>query len=150
MTRDRPLLAAVTTAYLALVGWITLGPQPLDGDGQALLARIVDALAGIPLLARLDVPTVEFAANVAMFAPVGLLLVLLLGWRRWWLAVLVGLALTCTIEFAQQFLPTRVPDPRDLLANGLGTALGAGAGVLLQGRAGGSARVRARRRSRPR
>lgn len=150
MTRDRPLLAAVTTAYLTLVGWITLGPQPLDGDGQALLARIVDALAAIPLLARLDVPTVEFAANVAMFAPVGLLLVLLLGWRRWWLAVLVGLALTCTIESAQQFLPTRVPDPRDLLANGLGAALGAGAGVLLQKRAGGSAGVRARRRSRPR
>ncbi len=130
MTRHRRPLAALTTAYLALVGWITLGPQPLDGDGQALLARVVDAVADVPLLAWLDVPMVEFAANIAMFAPVGLLFVLLLGRRRWWLAVLAGLALTCAIEFTQQFLPTRVPDPRDLLANGLGAALGAGAAVL--------------------
>ncbi|GMA27726.1 VanZ family protein [Arenivirga flava] len=150
MTRHRPPLAALTAAYLALVGWITLGPQPLDGDGQALVARIVDALAGIPLLAWLKVPTVEFAANIALFAPIGLLFALLLGRRRWWLAVLVGLVLTCTIEFAQQFLPTRVPDPRDLLANGLGAALGAGLGRLAAGRPGGTAPLRARRRPPPR
>jgi hypothetical protein len=66
----------------------------------------------------------EFSANVALFVPFGVFFVLLLGRRRWWLAILLGVAATCAIEFGQQFIPNRVSDPRDLLANSIGSIIG--------------------------
>ena len=65
----------------------------------------------------------EFTANIAMFVPVGLLFLLLVGRRRWWLALAGGVALTCAIEFAQIFLPGRFSDVRDILANSLARCL---------------------------
>jgi glycopeptide antibiotics resistance protein len=73
----------------------------------------------------------EFAANVAMFVPLGLFFVLLLGRRRWWLGLLIAVGITFVIEFAQQGIPNRVSDPRDLLSNSLGAALGATAALVL-------------------
>ena len=63
--------------------------------------------------------------NVLMFVPAGVFLVLLLGRRFWWLAILVGIAMTGAIEFSQQFIANRVSDPRDLVANALGAIAGA-------------------------
>jgi glycopeptide antibiotics resistance protein len=67
---------------------------------------------------------VEFLLNVGMFVPLGLFLVLLLGRRAWWLGILFGVGLTVVIEFVQQSLPSRVSDPRDLVANSIGAAVG--------------------------
>jgi len=133
MIRRHPLLALFTVAYLALVGWVTLGPQPLDGEGQALLWRALRFFARHEQTSWLDYSTVEFASNVLMFVPIGLLFLLLLDLRRWWLAVLLGVALTCGIEFTQQFLPTRVADPRDLLSNSIGAAIGVLVGLVWGG-----------------
>ncbi len=133
MIRRHPLLALFTAAYLALVGWVTLGPQPLDGEGQALLWRALRVLGRYEQTSWLDYGTVEFASNVLMFVPIGLLFLLLLDLRRWWLAILLGVALTCGIEFAQQFLPTRVADPRDLLSNSIGATIGVVVGLIWGG-----------------
>jgi len=65
---------------------------------------------------------VEFLANIAMFVPIGVLVTLLS--RRWWMAAVVGFALTCAIEFTQTFLPARFPDVQDIFANTLGAVLG--------------------------
>lgn len=144
MIRRHPLLALFTVAYLALVGWVTLGPQPLDGEGQALLWRALRFFARHEQTSWLDYGTVEFASNVLMFVPIGLLFLLLLDLRRWWLAILLGVALTCGIEFTQQFLPTRVADPRDLLSNSIGAAIGVLVGLVW----GGIGLLRDRARSR--
>jgi glycopeptide antibiotics resistance protein len=66
-----------------------------------------------------------------MFVPVGLFFLLLLGRRRWWLAILLGVVLTCGIEFAQLFIPTRVSDPRDILANSMGALIGVVAALVV-------------------
>lgn len=124
MLRHRRVLQVITVGYLGIVGWITLGPQPLDERGVGILRSVLAVLRGSELTRWITYDLVEFTANIAMFVPVGLLFLLLLGRRRWWLALAGGVALTCAIEFTQLFLPGRFSDVRDILANSLGALLG--------------------------
>lgn len=130
MFRRHPILAPLTLIYLAAVAWITLGPQPLNHHNQGVL---IDALRFVrtvvvphwPAVAReVTYGHVEFTANILMFVPIGVFLILLLGRRFWWLSVLIGVAMTCFIETAQRFIPGRVPDIRDIESNSLGTIVG--------------------------
>ena len=66
----------------------------------------------------------EFLANIALFVPVGMFLLLLFGTRLWWVALTASFAMTTFIEFAQRSIPGRVPDELDLVANGVGAVLG--------------------------
>ena len=66
----------------------------------------------------------EFLANIALFVPVGMFLLLLFGTRLWWVALAASFAMTTFIEIAQRSIPGRVPDERDLMANGLGAVIG--------------------------
>jgi len=122
----RRALLAVTAAYLLLVAWITLNPFPADPHRNTLLEGLLASFAATPLLAWIDCDVVETTANVLLFVPFGVLFAILLGRWRWWLAFALGVATTLTIEFVQLFLPTRFSDPRDLIANALGTLLGIG------------------------
>ncbi len=122
--RRQPLLVVTTVVYLAFVGWLTLGPQPLDSNGRGFLHRIIRFISDDNTLDWITFALVEFTANIVLFIPVGVLFTLMLGWRRWWLAGLLGAALTAAIEFAQLFIPNRVTDPRDLLSNSVGAVIG--------------------------
>ncbi len=125
-----PLLSLATLGYLGLVGWITLVPQ--DGLLQnSIVWQIAELLSHEPGFEWFTFDRLEFLANVAMFAPLGLFFVLLLGRPRWWLAILLAIAVTFGIEFAQQFIAGRVSDPRDLVANSLGATLGTVAAMIL-------------------
>jgi len=130
MFRRHPVLAPLTLVYLAIVAWVTLGPQPLDHKQQhwvLVLMRTARAFVRPhwPRLAeQLSYEHAEFAANVAMFVPVGLFLVLLLGRRFWWLAVFACVAMTGVIETAQRFIPGRVSDVRDIASNSIGGVIG--------------------------
>jgi glycopeptide antibiotics resistance protein len=126
-----PFLSLVTLGYLALVGWITLGPQPFDGESGNLIWRVLGVFQRHEATDWITYSRLEFGANVAMFVPIGLFFLLLFGRRLWWLSVLFGVGLTVAIEFAQLFLPSRVSDPRDLLANSAGAFLGVMAALVL-------------------
>ncbi|MFE4950240.1 VanZ family protein [Leifsonia sp. NPDC056665] len=129
----RRVLLAVTAAYLLVVAWITLNPAPADPHRNPLLEGLLATFASTPLLTWIDYDVVEFTANVLLFVPVGLLFAVLLGRGRWWLAFALGVAMTLTIEFVQLFLPARVSDARDLLANTLGTLIGIGIAAVIAG-----------------
>ncbi len=131
MFRHHPILTVVTFVYLGVVGWITLGPQPFDEGSDSLVWRLLHLLGRFPLTDWVSYSFLEFWANVAMFVPVGLFFVLLLGRRRWWLAIVLGVLLTCAIEFVQMFLPDRVSDPRDILANSVGALVGVVVAVIV-------------------
>lgn len=131
MLHRHPFLSVVTLAYLALVGWVTLGPQPLDSTNNGWLLRALGFFARHDSTDWITYGRVEFAANIAMFIPIGLFLVLLFGRRLWWLAIVIGVGLTCSIEFTQQFLPSRYPDVRDLVANSAGAVVGVGFALVL-------------------
>ncbi|KQM14955.1 hypothetical protein ASF83_02725 [Plantibacter sp. Leaf171] len=146
MFRRHPVLSTLTVVYLGLVAMITLGPRPFDGQTESLVYRIVDVLARWETTAWITYERLEFGANVAMFVPIGVFFLLLLGRRRWWLAVLIAATLTVAIETAQLTIPGRVSDPRDLLANASGAVAGVVVGLVLTIGSGRRARASARRR----
>lgn len=131
MLRRHPFLSFATLAYLAVVGWVTLGPQPLDNRARGLLWDVLEKLQGYESLAWITYDRVEFAANILMFIPIGLLFVLLFGRRQWWFAILVSVLVTLGIEFAQLFLSDRVTDVRDLVSNAIGAVIGVLLALLL-------------------
>ncbi|MFC0682197.1 VanZ family protein [Lysobacter korlensis] len=131
MFRRHPLLSVVTFVYLGIVGWLTLGPQPLDDEANGLLFRVLEYLDRNPSTAWVSYNGLEFTANIAMFVPVGLFFLLLLGRSSWFVAVLAGVGLTFAIETAQLFLPERVSDPRDLASNSIGALVGVVAALIV-------------------
>jgi len=116
----RLLLIPYTVAVL-LITWL-----PAEEAGRvtgivAVLAHLLTAW-GIPFVAAYAV--LEFLANVALFAPLGVLLIL--GWRRIppWAAVAIGCAGSVVIELVQLAIPSRYSTLSDVIANTLGTAAG--------------------------
>lgn len=145
MLHRHPLLSVLTGGYLAFVAWLTLTPQAYASEHISVIYRILDALHRRGYLESIDDSRLEFLANIALFVPVGMFLMLLFGTRLWWLAVAASFAMTAAIEFAQRSIPGRVPDERDLLANGVGAVIG----VLLALVLTAPAALRRRRRRRP-
>lgn len=68
--------------------------------------------------------------NIALFAPVGWLIVLVLKRWRVLLATVIGVALSAAIEVTQRFVG-RVSDIDDVILNSTGAFLGACVGLLL-------------------
>ena len=131
MFHHHPVLSVVTFIYLGVVGFITLGPQPLDEGTDSLVWRLLGFFSRFDATSWITYSLLEFWANVAMFVPVGLFFLLLLGRGRWWLAIVLGVVLTCAIEFAQMFIPGRVSDPRDIVANSVGALVGVVIAVIV-------------------
>jgi glycopeptide antibiotics resistance protein len=143
-----PFLSLATLAYLGLVGLITLGPSPYDDRTAGFVYRLLALFERHEATRFIDYNTLEFGSNVLMFVPIGLFFLLLFGRRLWWLSVLFGVALTFGIEFAQQFMPTRVSDVRDILANSSGAFIGVIVGLVLT--YGKARRIRAQKSARSR
>jgi glycopeptide antibiotics resistance protein len=126
-----PFLSFVTLAYLAFVGWVTLTPGSVAPTSSELVLRVLARLERYPRLSWLTYDRAEYLANVGLFVPVGLFLLLLFGSRLWWLALAAGITLTSFIETAQRTIPGRVPDQRDIAANTIGTVVGIVLGTVL-------------------
>ena len=119
--RTRTLLLFVV--YLLGLARVTLWPQLGDDDGFDLVHTILTWLDSLGI--GLTYSVSEFVANIALFVPFGVLVSLLLPRRPAWTVIALGLATSVAIELAQLlFLPHRVSDVRDLVANTLGTAVG--------------------------
>ncbi len=125
------MLSLLTGGYLAFVAWLTLTPQVEAAGRIAIIYRVLDALHRRGYLLSIDDNELEFLANIALFVPVGMFLLLLFGTRLWWVALAASFAMTAFIEAAQRSIPGRVPDERDLVANGLGAVLGVLIAVVL-------------------
>jgi len=71
----------------------------------------------------------DVAANVWIYALLGALGVVTFGrnWRGFVTASSFGIALSCAVEFTQQWIPGRYSTGTDLAANSLGSVLGAAA-----------------------
>ncbi|MCX7521279.1 VanZ family protein [Microbacterium sp. STN6] len=131
MLHRHPVLALITVAYLAFVGWLTLGPQPVDTAHDSWLWQLLRVLQQYDATSWITYSRLEFGANMAMFFPVGLFFLLLLGRRYWWLSIFLAFALTAGIESAQLSIPGRVLDVRDIISNTTGGALGVFVGLIL-------------------
>ena len=124
MLHRHPVLSLLTGGYLAFVAWVTLTPQAYAAEHIAIMYRVLAVFHRHGYLLSVDDSRLEFLANIALFVPVGMFLLLLVGTRLWWLALAASLAMTTAIEIAQRNIAGRVPDERDLAANGLGAIIG--------------------------
>ena len=124
-TRVRQTVRVLAVVYLAMVAVITLSPAQSTNPGGPLL-WVTQWLARSPVTSWLTLSRFDFTANVIMFVPFGVLVGLLLGPRRWWLVLVLAAASTVAIETAQLFIPNRVSDVHDLIANTAGAAIGLG------------------------
>lgn len=126
-----PLLSLLTGGYLFFVAYLTLTPQEAHTGEAAFVQRALDALHRRGYAESIDYDRFEFLANIALFVPVGMFLLLLFGSGGWWLAALASVATTAFIETIQHQIPGRVPDDRDLLANGVGAFIGIAVALVL-------------------
>lgn len=108
----------VLVGYLVLLAVIAFWPTPVDAG----VAPLIDALSRrLPVITR---PRIEFAANVALFVPFGVLLPLILR-RSLELVLPIALVATVTIECGQALLLShRVPSVLDIIANTTGASVG--------------------------
>ncbi|TDW30585.1 VanZ family protein [Cryobacterium psychrophilum] len=127
------LAIVLSVAYLAALALIAFWPTPVDRGAHGPLISILASLQRHGAPDWLTYNFVEFAANIALFVPVGLLGVILLGARRWWLAISAGFVASFFIEFGQLiFLPGRFATVNDVIANTSGAVIGTvGALVVL-------------------
>ncbi|TFC93330.1 VanZ family protein [Cryobacterium sp. TMT3-29-2] len=127
--RSAPWLMLV---YLIALAFIAFWPVPVDRDAHDSLLAVLDWLQVHGAPAWVGYRLVEFVANIALFVPVGLFVTIMTGARGWWLAVMVGFAASCTIELGQLiFNPDRFATVSDVIANTVGTAVGAALGLVL-------------------
>ncbi|WP_235523256.1 VanZ family protein [Cellulomonas sp. Root485] len=123
MTRSRRVTIALFGVYLVGLARVTLWPRLADDDGFDLVRTVLGWISSAGI--ALTYSATEFLANIALFVPFGILVSLLWPHRPAWAVIALGLATSGAIELAQLlFLPHRVADVRDLVANTLGTALG--------------------------
>lgn len=128
MLHRHPFLSLLTLVYLGFVGLVTLTPGSKQPDYSGLAERVLARLARYPDLdpvtSRLSVERLEFGANIGLFVPLGVFLLLLVGTRLWLVALAAGIVLTSVIENLQRSIPGRVSDPRDVAANAIGMFIG--------------------------
>ncbi|MBL0747843.1 VanZ family protein [Nocardioides baculatus] len=135
MLHRHPFLSLLTLLYVGFVGLVTLTPGSDTPDYYDLAARVLARMQRYPeldpLTYRLSVERIEFLANIGLFVPLGVFLLLLVGTRAWWVALMAGIVLTSMIERVQGEIPGRVSDPRDVAANSIGMFVGIAVAIVL-------------------
>ncbi|RYB96701.1 VanZ family protein [Nocardioides glacieisoli] len=130
-----PFLGLLTLLYAGFVGLVTLTPGSDTPDYYNLATRVLARLQRYPeldpLTSRLSIERIEFLANIGLFVPLGMFVLLLVGTRLWWVALAGGIVLTSMIEAVQKEIPGRVSDPRDVAANAIGMFLGIFLAIVL-------------------
>lgn len=124
-TSRRALLGIALASYGALLVAIVFWPKPVDRGFSSQLGRFLDGIHSLGVPSWVDYGMVESAANVLLFFPEGLLLAAWLSLRWAWCAAAAGIVCSAAIEAGQSLLlPERFGTPQDVIANGLGAALG--------------------------
>jgi VanZ family protein len=129
--RLRGIAALLAFAYAMLLALIAFWPTPVDRPVEGTIRQVVEWFQAHDLQ-FLTYSFIEPLANVALFVPVGLLLVLLLGASRWWVSIFVGAGMSIVIELGQYyFLSARFATVNDVLANTAGTIAGTALGLIV-------------------
>lgn len=121
--RHRSIRLLIAAVAIAAVAALTLAPQRIVGPARYGFLQVMDAVAA-PLLEWIPYGGTERVLNTLMFVPLGAAVALLLSRRAWPIAVLAGFAMSAAVEYAQDSIPGRIPDPNDILWNTVGTAIG--------------------------
>jgi glycopeptide antibiotics resistance protein len=123
----RSLTLALAGLYAVALLFVGLWPTHIDKNVDVVGSPPVQWIIRHLDLSQLQAYNlVEVTANVALFVPLGALAMMWSEHRRWLHAVLLGLAVSGAVELMQDvFRPGRTASWVDVLANTVGTALGA-------------------------
>lgn len=108
-------------------------PEPFDDGVTGMIDRMIGGFSQHPVTAWITFDVVEFTANIGMFVPLGLLVALWAGKRRWWVGIIVGFGYTVVIETTQGLVlsATRYATLSDVVANTLGAIIGAVISIIV-------------------
>ncbi|WP_431071248.1 VanZ family protein [Microbacterium phyllosphaerae] len=130
----RGIALALAIPFFAGLALLTLTPARVEDTMPNVLDLVLSAAHRLGW-ESLDFTRLEIIANVLVFVPVGVLAFVLVPRRLWPLAVILGPALSISIEIAQRLaLPHRAATVTDVIANSGGALIGvfvAIAGTLL-------------------
>ena len=111
--------------YLAALALVAFWPTPVDRPAAGRLQAALLALhrAGLPDLVNYSF--VEFASNILLFVPIGILAALAFPQFHRGRIVLAAFLASCGMELGQKlFLHDRFPSAMDIVANTAGAMLG--------------------------
>ena len=115
--RSRVVARAALIAYAIILAMIALWPVPVDSGAGDFLRAVHQVFPA------LTYERIEFSANILLFVPLGVLLMLIL--RRRYLILPIALVVTAGIESAQALLlDRRTPSMTDIIANTTGACIG--------------------------
>ncbi|MFJ3384350.1 MULTISPECIES: VanZ family protein [unclassified Curtobacterium] len=130
--RSRRVATWLMVLYGLAVLVVGFTGSPVDAGAHPRIVWALAAAHGLGVPDWFGYGALEFTANVLFFVPLGLLLVLMLGGRRWWVGAMAGLLVSVAIETGQAlFLPARYASVDDVLANTSGAVIGALIGIVL-------------------
>ncbi|QTX05421.1 VanZ family protein [Agromyces archimandritae] len=115
--------------YLLALMWVVCSPADQARHVTGFVGLLADGIAALGFDAAAAFAVIEFAANIVMFVPFGLLLPLAtpVGPGT---AVIAAAGTSVVIELVQLVVPGRVSTGWDVLANTAGAAVGAGIAAL--------------------
>ena len=123
----KPLALISLASYLVILIVTTLWPKPVDGEG--ILATITRELlrftSNISWLHWIQYNQLEAIANVVLYIPLGIFLVLFLNKTKLWVLCLIPILISLLAEGSQRlFLPDRYATANDVFFNALGGVIG--------------------------
>jgi glycopeptide antibiotics resistance protein len=123
----KPLAVTALLSYLIVLVGTTLWPKPVDGEG--LLAKITSEVliftSNISWLNWIQYNELEAIANVLLYIPLGIFLVIFAQRTRTWVLVLIPILVSLVAEGSQRlFLPDRYATINDVACNALGGLIG--------------------------
>jgi len=129
--RARGWAALILVLYAALVTVAFVIPRPIDRGFTPWLRGVVAQVQRHVAPSWFDYEFVELAAHAVLFVPLGILMVVALGRRLTWLAVLAGLGVAALVEFWSARAAGEPLSWLDVLLNAVGAVVGAAIGYAV-------------------
>ena len=124
---SKALKIALLVSYLAVLISASLWPTPVDGGGFIwyLTSEVLKFAQQVSWLHWLQYSQLEALANMLLYLPLGVFLVLFIRKAPTWLLVISPAIVSMVAEGIQRFfLPARYPTLDDVINNSIGGAIG--------------------------
>jgi glycopeptide antibiotics resistance protein len=124
---NKVIKISLLVIYLALLVSASLWPTPVDGGGfiWQLTSEILKVAQTVPWLSWLQYSQLEALANMLLYLPLGVFLVLFIRKAPLWILLITPAVFSIVVEGIQRFfLPARYSTLDDVINNCIGGALG--------------------------
>jgi len=123
----KPLALIALVSYLIVLITTSLWPKPVDGEGllATITREVLRFTSSYDSLKWIQYNQLEAIANVLMYVPLGIFLVMFWPKAKFWLLALIPALISLLVEGSQRlFLPDRYATLNDVFSNALGGVLG--------------------------